>query len=45
MRSAFTVLENWKGAEVGKETKIANKTLPNFMFQDYKLPVIQRGLS
>lgn len=45
MMSAFTVLENWKGAEVGQETKIANKTLPNFMFQDYKLPVIQRGLS
>lgn len=45
MMSALAVLENWKGAKVGQETKIVNKTLSNCMFQDYKLPVIQRGLS
>ena len=45
MMSSLAVLENWKGAEVGQETKIVNKTLFKFMFQDDKLPIIQRGLS
>ena len=26
MMSALAVLENWKGAKVGQETKIVNKT-------------------